>query len=232
MASKDPHTYQLGCPPPVSHLCPHVSMERAHQMSLVGTPALGQRGKTHLLGQPIGCCKVGHAGLAPGKVNHGERGQQVLLCVLSCPDHCLHLAGDPIPQGFLPEWDPENSIAGCEVCHVPLAPRCYLLRQIKPCLPSVLALKTQMNLTGSLGSFFFALAMICESENSKACTEMLSYIFYFSPLLKAIAKHGNLLRSWLYTGSYQHQGPGLCRCVNKRRQSCDWCCSQSYSFWN
>lgn len=140
-----------------SHSCPHLSTERAYQISLVGTPPLAQHGKTHLSGQSIVCYKLHHTALAPRKVGHGEREQWALLHLHSCPEHHINFAGDTILQGYFLKWHHENIITGCQVCHVPVAPRQDLLGvQIKPCLSPILALKVQVNLAASLGSFFFA----------------------------------------------------------------------------
>lgn len=61
------------------------------------------------------CCKLHHTVLAPGKASHGEGGQQALFGLLvstQLPEQHLYLAGDPISQGFLPNWHSENNIAG------------------------------------------------------------------------------------------------------------------------
>lgn len=85
VASKDPHTYWLGCSPPVPHSCPHLSRERAHQVSLVGIPTLGQHGKTHSLGKSIVCCKLHHAALPQERSIMGKEDKE-LFCVCSAAE--------------------------------------------------------------------------------------------------------------------------------------------------
>lgn len=123
-ASKDVHKYQSGCSPLASLLCPQLLVKRAHQISLLSSPALSQHGKTYFLGQS---CKTCHPALAPEKVNYG--GKEDMRSSVLAQLHWAHLHSART-QSYM-DFFQSNTLGiaslAAGVCHIPLAPRCDLL---------------------------------------------------------------------------------------------------------